>query len=159
MITQNIYNTNLTRAQAVCWDSVHCKDYNAINSPAIEIVCRDIYGLLKCHNHALRRRVAKAKSKGAKPAGSSMPPPVWSVREQFDIAAIASAGPCIRASTRPLGRLRTQPATPSFSACRCMDQRKATPWTRPETWIWRAVAGGGEVGRAIPSRSAEALRA
>jgi len=47
----------------------------------------------------------------------------------------SSSGPSNTASTRPSGRLRTQPATPLSCASRRHVSRKNTPWTRPEISI------------------------
>ena len=48
----------------------------------------------------------------------------------------ASGGPSATNSTRPSGKLRTQPLTPRRNASSCMVARKKTPWTYPLMKPW-----------------------
>jgi hypothetical protein len=60
----------------------------------------------------------------------------------------AGGEPSNTASTRPSGRLRTQPATPSRVARRRHDSRNHTPWTCPSTQTWRRmIASAATPGR------------
>src|SRR3954452_7165744 len=54
--------------------------------------------------------------------------------------ATDGSSPSNTASTWPVGRLRTQPATPRVRACRLTAARKPTPCTRPETTTRRRTA-------------------
>lgn len=64
---------------ASLWDAAHVPGYNPMNSPAVEVVCRDLYGLIKAHDSGLRR-TKKGK----------VGPPAWALRDQYDVAAMAS---------------------------------------------------------------------
>src|SRR3954469_8847755 len=59
----------------------------------------------------------------------------------------ASASPSACTSTRPSGRLRTQPCTPSRAAADSVNQRKPTPCTRPEIRKRRATRTGNDISR------------
>ncbi len=52
------------------------------------------------------------------------------VRHQSTSSPARSPSKC--PATEPSGSLRTQPVTPSRSACRWVSHRNETPWTRPE---------------------------
>src|SRR5262249_17450442 len=58
----------------------------------------------------------------------------------------ASASPSAWASTRPSGRLRTHPCTPSRSAASCVKKRNPTPCTRPLIRNLRAVRIADDTG-------------
>src|SRR5581483_2459960 len=51
----------------------------------------------------------------------------------------ASASPSAKISTRPSGRFRTHPCSPSRAAASSAKNRKPTPWTRPLITYRRAI--------------------
>src|SRR5262249_11865619 len=134
----------LEQRRDVVEENAGFREIGNVSNLALEVV----------HVHDVEKPVSRPVGGSESTSTSATRAPRGPWRSARSKRSSASASPSACASTRPSGRLRTQPWTPSRSAASCAKKRKPTPWTRPlirkrratrtrdDTGWWRPRQGG-----------------